>query len=340
MNTVRLQCFRGAVADRAVLLGSAPARVLARASFADVLDESTGRGYQRPLNLRHSLDFRRYLLEGGAATSAVTLNLRPADRPGWRIEDGGKGLATLVMDSDRRVLAQVDGQHRLAHIGDLETALSFVIFVGLDLRAEMDLFSTINGKAKGLSASLLDFHAAQLAEDLAKDRPELFIALDLNSHPDSVWRRRLRIGGQATLGLKRVASLRMAQQACAEFLKVTGAIERLGPEGAAALVRAFWSAVAQTLPEAWADPRRHMITKGVGVYALMRLCADIVLERFAVGDVPDQRQFAAALADFVGAIDWSTSGDLEGFGGKGGVKLAAERLRAARTRSRISIAHG
>jgi DGQHR domain-containing protein len=321
-------------------MGSAAASDLARISFADVLDESTGRGYQRPLNVRHSLDFRRYLLEGGAATSTLTLNLRPRADNAWRLEELEGGLSTLIVEGPDPVLAQVDGQHRLAHIGDLQASLSFVIFVGLDLREEMDLFSTINGKAKGLSPSLLDFHAAQLAEDLAKELPELFMALDLNSHPDSVWRRKLRLGGQATLGLKRVASLRMIQQACAEFLKATGAIERYGPDGAAALVRDFWSAVASILPDAWADPRRHVLTKGVGVYALMRICADIVAERLAAGDVCDQRVFAAALADFVDEVDWSTSGQLQGFGGRGGVKLAANLLRAVRTRARIRIAHG
>jgi DNA sulfur modification protein DndB len=49
-------------------------------------------------------------------------------------------------------------------------------FLGLTEREEMEVFNVINSKAKGLSTSLLDFHDATLAADLASDRPELFIA--------------------------------------------------------------------------------------------------------------------------------------------------------------------
>ena len=60
-----LRCIRGQSLERPVLLGFASARVLHAASFADVLDEASGRGYQRRLNSRHSLDFRRYVQAAG-----------------------------------------------------------------------------------------------------------------------------------------------------------------------------------------------------------------------------------------------------------------------------------
>ena len=42
-----LDCWYGSSAQRRVLLGFAPADLLRSISFADVLDEDTGRGYQR-----------------------------------------------------------------------------------------------------------------------------------------------------------------------------------------------------------------------------------------------------------------------------------------------------
>jgi hypothetical protein len=45
-------------------------------------------------------------------------------------------------------------------------------------------------------------------------------------------------------------------------------------EEIARLVLDFWSAVTLTLPEPWAHPRKHFLTKGIGVYALMDLAAD------------------------------------------------------------------
>ena len=78
-------------------------------------------------------------------------------------------------------MAQVDCQHRLGNLCDLSIPLPFMCFIGLSEREEMEVFSVINSKAKGLSTSLLDYHEAQLAESLAQERPELFIALQLNS---------------------------------------------------------------------------------------------------------------------------------------------------------------
>ena len=63
------------------------------------------------------------------------------------------------------------------------------------VREEMEVFNTINGKAKGLSTSLLDFHAATLAENLAVERPELFVALHLHNEPTSPWYQQLDLGG-------------------------------------------------------------------------------------------------------------------------------------------------
>lgn len=51
----------GMSAGREVFLGFAPANILHSLSFADVLDEDTGRGYQRRFNATHSLDFRKYI---------------------------------------------------------------------------------------------------------------------------------------------------------------------------------------------------------------------------------------------------------------------------------------
>jgi DGQHR domain-containing protein len=338
---IRLACLEGQSADRMVLLGFASASLLCRLSFPDVLDEATGEGYQRPFNERHSLDFRKYIQSANSATIPLTLNLRPDHADAWSLSRASDGRIDLVIDRDAvNIMAQVDCQHRLGHLDDLATPLPFMCFIGLSRQEEMEIFSVINGKAKGLSASLLDFHAAQLAEDLAGERPELFVALHLNNDPDSPWHRLLNIGGKPTLGLKRVASLRLMQQAVAEFLKASGALNRLGPAGAAALVCDFWKAVATVLPGAWKDSRKHLLTKGVGVYALMTIAADIVRESEASGRTCDKRAFAAALQDFATDLDWSTTGPLKGFGGQAGVKAAVEFIREARSRSRLKVVNG
>ena len=58
-------------------------------------------------------------------------------------------------------------------------------------KEEMEVFNTINSKAKGLNTSLLDFHRTKLEEDLLENNPELFIATELNNSIDSPWYKQL-----------------------------------------------------------------------------------------------------------------------------------------------------
>lgn len=51
-------CLVGSSAQRPVLLGFASAKLLHALSFADVLNEDTGRGYQRRPHSAHSLGHR------------------------------------------------------------------------------------------------------------------------------------------------------------------------------------------------------------------------------------------------------------------------------------------
>ena len=74
-NVVRyleLHVLTGKCGQLPVVLGSAPARDLCEMSFADVLDETTGRGYQRPMDTRHSREFREYIESSRATTIPLT----------------------------------------------------------------------------------------------------------------------------------------------------------------------------------------------------------------------------------------------------------------------------
>ena len=335
-----IQCLKGMSADRPVLLGFAAADMLFKHSFADILNEDSGVGYQRPFNSRHSQDFRRYIKEAGSSTIPLTLNLRPPGDGRWSISDVGGRTQLVIEPGAGKIMAQVDCQHRLGHLADLPIMLPFMCFVALSEREEAEVFNVINSKAKGLSRSLFDYHEAQFAGDLASERPELFVALHLNNSEQSPWRRRLNLGGNTTSGLKRIASLRMMQQAALEFLRATRILQTQTPGDAGATLEGFWQAIAETLPKQWADPRRHVLTKGIGVYALTRIAADIFLEARDAGRVCDRRMFAATLSDFVERIDWSNDGALKGYGGQGGVKIAVEFIRDVRHRARYKVISG
>jgi len=333
---IRITGQVGVSANRRVFLGFAPASLLYNLSFADVLDEDTGRGYQRRFNPKHSLDFRMYIQQEGSSTIPLTFNLRPRSDDAWKIRASTGSAATLEIESGAgKVLTQVDCQHRLGYLNDVEVNLPFMCFVGLTEREEMEVFNVINSKAKGLSTSLLDFHDATLATDLASERPELFIALHLNNNSESPWYRQLDLGGASTSGLMRRASLRTMQKAIKKFLGQTRVLRVHTADAAAQIVLSFWSAVTVVLREAWDSPKHHLINKGVGVYALMMIAGDLYIE--GGGQGCDKRYFITKLAEFVSDVDWSSQGPLKGFGGEGGVNSIVALIRERRKRPQLKM---
>lgn len=314
----------GFCGHRKVFTGFASAGDLARASFADVLDESTGRGYQRRMSREHSLEFKRYIQQPDATSIPLTFNLRESLADRWSLENGSKTRLRLEL-SKGPVLTQVDGQHRLGFLQGSPIQFAFMAFIGLSEAQEMEVFRTINGKAKGLSSSILDFTGAKsLGKDLAKVEPALFVALGLNSDPTSPWLGRLDFGGLRTVGTKRIASLRTMHQATQRFYKEAKVDESVTAEEMLCYAIDFWKAVVITLPSQWKDQRHHLLTKGIGVYAMMSLAGYLIRE--SLNEVITVDFFVAKLSDFVDQIDWSSHGALEGFGGTKGADMAFKMI--------------
>ena len=308
---------------RKVFIGFAPASLLCKLSFADVLNEGTGEGYQRRFAEKHSQDFRRYIQTEGSATIPLTFNLRPERKEDWSVQESEGGIACLTISSGaKNVLAQVDCQHRLGSIADLNISLPYMTFVGLSLREEMKVFNIINGKAKGLASSLLDYHESRFASDLAAQKPELYIALQLHNEPDSPWYRQLDLGGTRTIGLGRKASLRTMQKAVKRFLTTSTILAHHTPAEASEVVLHFWKAVVGLLERQWQEPRKHLLTKGVGVYALMTLAGTMYSEIADNAPAPTEQEFRELLSPFITRVDWSHKGNLKGFGGESGAQEA------------------
>jgi DGQHR domain-containing protein len=198
-------------------------------------------------------------------------------------------------------------------------------FIGLDLRSEMAQFVTINSKAKGLPSSLTDYHESNLVPDLAEEAPQLFIARKLNEDPSSPWFRLIRYGGETTSGLKRKTSFRMMQKAVLRFLTQLKKASLGDAHSKYAVVCAYWTAVKGLFPNEWDDHRHHLITKGVGLYSLMRLLTDIIAVK-GRGD-SSVEYFQKQLRGLVGKIDWSTNGPFSDAGGQKGVQEVHAALK-------------
>lgn len=323
----------GRCGDRDVFIGFASAADLYRISFPDILDEVSGKGYQRRFHREHSLEFKRYIQQPGASTIPLTFNLRPGASDSWKIKKSASGATLKINLSAGPVMAQVDCQHRLGYLRNNPILFAFMTYIGLTLSEEMEIFRVINGKAKGLSGSLLDFTEARLVEkDLKEAKPELFLALVLHEDPRSPWHQRLDLGGDRTTGPMRVASLRTMQKAARRFLKEAGLSSRDVDKEVADNLIDFWRAVELVLAKEWARPRQHMLSKGIGVYCLMSFAGELYREAMAVGRRCDIDYFASTLSDFIQLIDWSNQGPLKGFGGSSGADAALALLRQIRAK--------
>jgi DNA sulfur modification protein DndB len=315
-----------------VVLGAAPASELYALSFADVLDESREQGYQRPIDLHHSREFRSYIEQSGATTIPLTLNLRGPEGKGWTLTSPGEtGLAILGIrepsGSEPPVLAQVDCQHRLGSMSDSDIPLTFQCFLGLSPSEEMAIFSIINGKAKGLSSSLLDYHTTKLVPGLETIQLDLYIAKTLHDDSTSVWYGKVKLGGAATQGTQRRISLRGLQTATKLLLQrcPLGSARELSPLEKYQVVRAFWAAVAHVWADEWERPRTHLLSKGVGVTALSLLAGDIITSALSRQQKPDAQAFIEYLRPLA-TLDWSTSGTFKGLGGRHGASEAHQLL--------------
>lgn len=340
-SCIRLMGQLGMCGGREVFLGFASAAQLCRISFSDILDETTGNGYQRRFCSEHSLAFKRYIQTEGATTIPLTFNLRQGTPQRWLLERGRNGgLATLKLDAGGPpVMAQVDCQHRLGYLRESPISFPFMVFLGLTVEEEMRIFRDINGKAKGLNSSLLDFTEARLAQDgLGLAHPEIALALRLQNDPDSPWRHQLDLGGNRTNGTQRVASLRTMQKAIRRFRREAqddkASLEEVGQQ-----LIDFWKAVAQVYAYQWLQPRRHLIRKGIGVYALMSMAGLLVREARIRKRLIDKDFFLEKLSDFSDRIDWTTAGPMKGFGGAHGADQAFQLMKSVREQALRGV-HG
>lgn len=313
-----------------VVLGSAAAKDLFAVSFADVFDETVQTGYQRPCDRRHAQEFRAYIEKPGATTIPLTLNLRGAPGPAWRVEpaDAPEGRAAdlrlrIPQTVEERVVARVDCQHRLEMMAESGVPLAFQCFLGLAPEDEMRVFSVINSKAKGLNPSLIDYHQSVLL-DVAQEAADLYIAKRLHYDPASVWHNNLKLGGVATQGAKRRMTLRGMRYAVALFLQ-HAPIGDLTIEEQYQIVADLWSALVHTWPEAWNQPRKHLLTKGIGVQGVSFLAADIVKFAMREGEELTAATFERhlePLRDF----DWSNAGPFHALGGRSGAREVHRQL--------------
>lgn len=327
ISSISINGIIGKCGNLEVFLGFARANILYSCSFADILNEDTGNGYQRPKNPTHSRSFRQYILQPGTSTIPLTFNLRPDLARYWSLKKEKTGSALLTIKLGRACLAQVDCQHRLGDMADTDIPFAFMSYIGLNLRTEMALFNIINSKAKGLSSSLTDFHQTRLIDELAQVAPHLLLAKRLNEDQKSPWYKMVRCGGESTSGNMRRTSFRMLQSTIRKAIRRMREIGITNIESQYQIILGYWQAIRKVFPNEWNNPRHSLLTKGIGLYSLMELLCDLVSVSEEAG--LDEEWFVQKLQLLVPSVDWNSKGMFADAGGRKGAHQIYNVLKKA-----------
>lgn len=323
-DTTKIPITKGHAGSYPVLLGSAPLSLLHSISFVDQFDMDSEEGVQRPLHKAHAQEFRKYIERSAQGGKVTAPPLIFSMREEAKVQNGH----LVIPANKKKTLARVDCQHRLEFTGDLDVPMPFVIYMGLSKEEETEIFTTINDKHKGLTKSLVDSHHLSLSQAPEDEIPHIAIAAKLNKDADSPWSNAVNTGGisKSTAGSKRKITLRTFQEA--NKVLISGArCQNAEYQTKYDAAKNYWQAVATVFSEAWADSRKHLITKGVGIAALAELGKWIVEDCLGKDDI-SVAAMAAHLKKLEGFNWGNQTSPLKLIGGQKGATAAAKMFKA------------
>lgn len=280
-------------------------------------------GYQRVPTPRRAKAFAGYLQHNDAGfMTPILLNARH-DLDFVTTSDQGHGVITL---RPGQRLAKIDGQHRGMGVEEFQPDLTFpvpfMLFERLADDVEQQLFVMINREQKRVSMS----HVLYVHQESDEHDELTSIAMRLSEDDRSPWYRRINVIAATGTGLS--VTLQGIRDGL-ELLLGSGRAKLLSEDQKYMVAATFWRAVADTWPDAWQQPKKHALTKAIGLLGLSKSGSYIVLDCLTNSDEPDDVIDAPKLQSIIArakAVDWSTTGQFEGFGGRGGADRVSDTL--------------
>jgi DGQHR domain-containing protein len=349
-----LDAIRGSVLGISAYRGFARLSDLARISQPDVYDqEKNPKGTQRDLNRRHAREAYEYVKSRSFAFfPEVVLHARETDVLSFHPfqSDGLAGQISVDVDKIKKlggvVLSRVDGNHRLFYADGhdpafppLDQTAGFCIIYDLPIENMLDgellIFRDINANQKGMNTSHLDNIALRTQEHVLKrEDPVLFIAEELMNQEDSPFHDRVYRGGVKPGDF--MIPLRNLKTSVEYMRQRSKILEQLDPEAQAQVIKLYWQAVRLWLPEAWENPRKYIVLRSTGFWAMAFIGSDVIdrvvtAGKFSTDDMLDLLRSGKNW-------DWSNEGDFRGFGGRDGAVRIANQVTKEFVSSGPSIA--
>lgn len=307
--------MRGRVAYQ----GFVSSQVALNFSYSKLYNDSSGKGYQRPINVKRCHDFANYLSQGeDALYTPILLNAAG----NWEFHAYDKQRPNLGRLICKKKATLMDGQHRLGgikeYITDTDTTLNvpFLAFHYLDEDEEIKLFDIINTKAKGIGTSLSRY--------LNRNNDDIsWVATNLILKPESPF------FSKGTLTGKRSKEKNITLQNLynmVNLLTKKSELERLSKEKKLILCLFYFNTIKELFPDEWEDNKLYRMTHITCLNALAIAGNKIINENYLIkSQQPDSVKIAQILLNLK-EIDWLSTGDLRYLKGAAGSKVLASDI--------------
>ena len=305
------------------------------ATIARIRRDGTGDllGYQRPEIRRHVAAIREYLESDAprlpnalvvAFGKGVWFEAAPARLSGNlpRGEAGRFGILTVPVDPDAPDHEKpgwvVDGQQRMTALQDADPdrlgtfPVCVVAFVAASEAEQREQFILVNATKplpKSLVYELLPVTDGPLPPRLAARRFPATLLDHLNRDPDSPFYRRIKTPTNPDGDIKDNSVLRMIEHSLSDGALFRYRADERKPVNVAGMLRvlsAYWGAVSDIFPDAWAKPpTRSRLTHGAGLIA-MGYVMDAAADALDDGRRWTRSNFAGALERLAPSCHWTS----------------------------------
>ncbi|MEC0094356.1 DGQHR domain-containing protein [Paenibacillus macquariensis] len=303
--------MRGKVAYQSYL----PSSTALNVTYVKHYDHPAGKGYQRPVDNKRSTDFAIYLSKGDDALFTPIL-LNAAGNWEFSAYDNIRTSYGRLVCKGKASL--MDGQHRIGGIEryiqetNSELNIPFLAFHHLDEDEEIQLFDTINTKAKGIGTSLSKY--------LRRDSDEYsWIATELITRPESPFHNIGSIVGKRSRG--RHVTLQNLYRTVHYLFKEQKMLG-INNEEKYQIALNYYRSIKDIFSKEWIDYGEYRITHIVCLDAL-----SIAGSKVLTKSMNDRGRIDYNLMNKhvkkLSSMDWSSDGSLKYLKGIGGSKSLA-----------------
>ena len=309
MNKSRIEVIQGPTLHGSIktVVGVIPAETLVRHHSVPQRDVLRATGYQRSPSQKRVNELAGSITRREVdLPTSVLLSLR-GECASQVLTRVGPDAYELDLSPEKastdHQLFVVDGQHRVKALAKamnedqadiLNVKIPFVCMIGADESQEMEQFHVVNSNAKSVPTNLaLELLRARAEHDpnfaqRVKDggRKWELDAQGLTQHlatASSTWKNRIRLANspkaQTTVpSASFVKSLKPLLAQPTLFRRIPS-IEQQGQ-----VIDAYWRAIRRVLPEAFEEPPKFNIQKGVGVEVLHSVLPNVLDQVRSAGD--------------------------------------------------------